>query len=160
MSTTIKGSITEHIGKHTVICNYCDCVSSQATGLTGKVFNKYPMSDTYKKSHSRGMLSVPGTISVIDCGSVWVVNMYAQTGPGKPIYSEIPSVRKQWFAECLDALSEYINAGTEKYVVVFPHNIGCGEIAGNKWSAISPLIEDFAKNNVKVTVIISEDCLI
>lgn len=109
------------------IAHQCNCVTPHGKGLSAALFCCYPWADTYSR---RPQPSQPGTIEVFGDGHAqrFVINMYAQYGPGKPRrHDDTAQMRLQWFADCLRQIGSL--PGLRE--VAFPYLIGCGLAGGN-----------------------------
>lgn len=126
------------------ICHQCNCLSrGDGRGLARDIFLSFPEANVYRKRHSVGYYSTPGTVDVFMFEEVNVVNLYAQYSYRK----STKEPREKWFLMCLEKLATVVDQP-----VYFPWKIGCG-LGGGDWAVYRDMIETFAEK-VSVDVFI------
>lgn len=155
------------------ICHQCNCCmfNRKVEGLAAAIYASHPDANAYaKRDDNPNMIDAPGTVAV--CGRV--VNLFAQYAPGPPSWglqsvasskwadqffrgqkllqgaSDTAAERLQWFRQCLADLPGQIPQGSS---VAFPSGIGCG-LAGGSWEKYSAAIEEFARVNGGLRVVL------
>lgn len=129
-----------------MLVHQTNCSSTRVAGLASNVFSHYPCANTYINWHSKRKLGCCDVFDVRSYGTPveYVVNMNAQTFPGKPNARENHLMRQQKFSECLLELQGLV--ATHKWKRVnFPYRIGCG-LAGGNWDMYLEMIQRFAES--------------
>lgn len=93
----------------TFIVHVCDCISKEATGITKKIFDTFPYSNTYKNRTDITKMSEPGSIDI--CGGKkkrYIINFYSKYFSREPKSFDTTENRVKWLLECLNLLLEYI----------------------------------------------------
>jgi len=136
----------------THIVHQCNCVSNTPMALAKSLFQAFPFANTYTSRvyGDKTTYSTPGSIDV--CGGMgkrYVINMYAQYYPGRPIHQDTFETRVGWFKSCLELIKECTQPGES---LALPYYIGCGA-AGGDWEVYFSVIKNFAeKNKIKVVL--------
>jgi O-acetyl-ADP-ribose deacetylase (regulator of RNase III) len=123
------------------IAHQCNCVTTYAKGLADIIFKKWSHADCYA---IRWENDKPGTIEIRGDGqeSRFIINMFGQFNPGKPLRDDDPfdgiQARKGYFIECMKRVAEL-----KPRSVAMPWQIGCG-LAGGDWNFYNKVIDKFA----------------
>ena len=80
-----------------------------------------------------------------------IINMIAQTNPGKPKGEDSKISRLKAFEKCLTQIAELHSE--ESFSVAFPYGIGCG-LAGGDWKEYEKMLRDFANLFPHIEVIV------
>jgi hypothetical protein len=135
------------------ILHQCDCISVEGVNLTGQIFHKYPVANTYK-NRSKGIKDVPGTIFVaVAPNGQKIVNMYAQYTSRVPLPNSDNDSREkrlEYFSQCLSAVQRIL---LPNETIAIPYHIGCDSMGG-EWSSYLGLINQFAQrtSNNQITI--------
>ena len=153
----IKGDLLDESLNFDYIIHQCNCLTTSGAGLASAVSNKYPWADPYvhrlKVNHTPDLA---GMIKVFkdpkDKVKTKVVSFFSQYYPstaGKE--NDSKQLREDWFYICLIQLGRLMK--TKNIKVAFPKYIGC-DLAGGDWVHYNKMINNFAKENPKVSVYI------
>lgn len=149
MAEIVDGSLFD--SPEQFIVHQCNCVTRRAKHLAWQMFRRFPFADVYA---TRSAPDTPGTIRI--CGKQdqrRVIAFFAQYFPGtasalaKAI--DTSEARERYFVACLAQLAAVPALAS----VAFPWGIGCGA-AGGDWEHYRRMIDDFARANKQVRVLI------
>jgi len=141
MATIIQGDIFQS-DVNIAIAHQVNCVTRGAKGIARKIFLHHPYSNVYEETTRQcGNIEIRGDLSK---GQRVIIAMFAQYYPGKPCPKDTYEERKEWFEECLEAISEL----RSDYDIAFPWCIGCG-LAGGEWKDYHQMIDIFASSYKK-----------
>jgi len=136
------------------IAHQCNATSNRSFGLSSAIFKKYPRANIYSGKYKEVDREL-GSIIVREN----IINMIAQTNPGKPKGDDSKENRLTAFEKCLAKIGEKISLaestekGEENFSVAFPYGIGCG-LAGGDWSEYLQRLKDFANLYPNIDVIL------
>lgn len=141
------------------IAQQCCCTAVRPHGLSKTLALAFPGTCSYFKrkpiAPHRNLAvpedrPTPGTIDVMGK----IIHMYGQVGMGKPeVYFNggVPDKaidRQLYFKQCLSKIAEMAPKS-----VAMPFNIGCG-LAGGDWKIYSKMLEEFAKANPGIELVL------
>jgi len=151
MATFVDGNIVD--AKEDYICHQCNCISDHALGLASIIFKAFPYADCY----SNRKQDMPGTIDVRGNGQDkrFVIGMYAQKYPGKPMNGDSANEREKWFEKCLEQIS-LMEHESKTPSFAFPYRIGCG-MAGGDWDNYLTMLDKFGQDHPNYNVVIYDN---
>lgn len=118
------------------IIHQVNCMGVMGSGVAEQVKALYPQAyDSYLKAcnERESDKKLLGTAQFVDCGKVYVVNLFSQYGYGRSVmYTDYEAMR--------DGLRE-TNRKLSGCTVALPYKIGCVRGGGN-WEIVSKIIEE------------------
>ena len=129
------------------IAHQCNATNNRSFGLSSAIFKKFPKANIYSGKHKEENREL-GTIIARDN----IINMIAQTNPGKPKGEDSKVARLKAFEKCLTQIAE-LKQSEESFSVAFPYGIGCG-LAGGDWKEYEKMLRDFANLFPRIEVIV------
>jgi hypothetical protein len=135
----LDGNLLDYASPFNYIAHQCNCMSSTPKHLSASIFGKFPHANIYKK----GIVRIPGNIIVR--GSI--VNMLSQKSCGRAgqYGPESYTDRRNWLKQCLQNIFDT----PQIKIIFFPYGICCGA-AGDDWSIVGPIFNDFAHKMLMV----------
>ena len=123
-----------------IIAHICNDIGGWGKGFVQPLGRRYPEAEAQYRAWFRRKTDPPfalGQVQFVEAApQVWVANMIAQHGIGRP--GPTPPIRHEALRECLGHVRAFAQA--HGGFVQMPR-IGCG-LAGGKWEEVSKIVEE------------------
>ena len=150
------GEIIHKVGdicdaKESFIVHQVNCVSKGSAGLAKQLFARFPWANLYASNWSRRVGRA--IIFYGQDGKPGIINLCGQYLPGRPRRGETKEQRLKWFTLALNSVTDSTTWREKNLSLAVPFGIGCG-LAGGDWNDYYPVLQEFAKNNPTVKVVV------
>lgn len=129
-----------------IIAHQVNCRGVMGAGLAKQIRNKYPIVYERYKNYCPDP-ALLGKVQVINTGTVYVANLFAQEGFGRDKrYTDYDALNN-----CLSKLRDYM-VEHDLHTLALPYGLGCG-LAGGDWNKVYNIIKDVFDNEALVVYV-------